>query len=190
MNIKINLYKYLRNNVDKIVEIIYIKILKKTSNIGLVANLFELGFVRLLIIIKWIYFGFFIIMLPYIIIIGKYLFNIIQRLGKCLIDVILYITGSLSKEIIDNIWLLLILLFILIILIISFKIIKYYIKKRSKLKEERELFKEELLKKLQEQDEIINKQIKEIILKKNENIYKIKLYDKIYDVDITKIKKI
>ncbi len=194
-------FKYLRNNIDKIVEFIYIISLKNTVNIGRWSYIYEIGFVRLKKIINWIYFCFFIIIFSYIISLNKIILEVIinifiklfknlQYIGKILIDIIIKYTGPLSQNVIDNIWLLYILLFILIILILSNKIIKYILKYIREYNNQKNLFKTELLRKLKEQDQIVQKQLDLIKKEKNSknNLYYIKLYNNYYTIDISKIK--
>lgn len=213
MFIKIKLYKYLRNNIDLIVSIIYRKVIQDVTNMGFVAKIFDIFLQRIVIIFKWLYFGIFVTILIYIVSIGNYIFKVfeiifsyIQKLGKIIIDLIITITGPLTIEIMNNIWLLIVLLCLILILIISIKIIKYYIKKRLEVKLEKRLFIDELMKKLVEQDELINNQLSEIEKLKNNNkinildivknkeeekedIHEINLYGVIYKIDISKIKK-
>ena len=155
--------KFLIINKKEIVKNIYIHLLKNVEYKNDIPKLLEFGINRFENMLRWIFLSSFIVFLSYIILKFKILLNFLygcffylQIFCHWFLVSLMNITGFLSIETLNNLWLIFILLIGLLIVYLFFLFFKYLKNKYLRYK----INKEELKKVLLEECQILDKEHK------------------------------
>lgn len=151
--------RVLINNKKEIVKTIYEKLLKRSGKITQVADTLKIGMGRIGSMLRWIYASIVVTFLSYIVSVFKLItdmfivwFGWLQSIGHWLIMKLTKITGPLSMQTLDNLWLVFVMLSFLLVIYMIIKMIKFLFVKYLEYRKNKEELKKELVTECEELD--------------------------------------